>query len=64
MRQRTVIVNLVDGRTTIAGQRRWSWPWQIRLTGARVHQGAGEPMPVDGTVVIPRRRVDWFQVVA
>lgn len=62
--RRTVIVNLVDGRTTMVGQRRLSWPWQVRLAAATVHRGPGHPeQPVDGHVVIPRHRIDWLQVV-
>lgn len=64
MGKRTVVVNLVDGSTLI-GVRRWSWPWQVRLTGARLHRGPGHPeQPVDGTVLIPRHRVGWIQVVS
>jgi len=63
VRRRSVVVNLVDGRTTITGTRRLSWPWQVRLTGAEVHQGQGEPSSLDGAVLIPRHRIDWIQVV-
>ncbi|WP_420123197.1 hypothetical protein [Nakamurella sp.] len=64
VRRRTVIVNLVDGRTTLIGVRRWSWPWQVRLSDARLHRGTGHPeQPVDGLVLIPRHRVDWIQVM-
>lgn len=63
VRRRTVVINLVDGRTTITGQRRLSWPWQVRLTGAELHRGVGEPARVDGTVVVPRHRIDFMQVV-
>lgn len=59
---RTVVVNLVDGRTALVGVRRWSWPWQVKLTGARLCSGPGQEQPVDGTVLIPRRRIDWIQV--
>lgn len=64
MGKRTVVVNLVDGRTTLVGVRRWSWPWQVRLTGVRLLSGPGQAeQPVDGTVLIPRHRIDWMQVV-
>ncbi|MEV0726014.1 hypothetical protein AB0I37_24950 [Micromonospora purpureochromogenes] len=56
-------MNLVDGRTTITGERRLSWPWQVRLTGAELHRGPTDSSPVDGTVVIPRHRIDFMQVV-
>jgi len=62
MRRRTV-VNLVDGRTSLMGARRWSWPWQVRLVDATCTEGHGEPVPVDGTVVVPRRQVLWMQAV-
>ncbi|MDG4799040.1 hypothetical protein [Micromonospora sp. WMMD980] len=65
VRRRPVVVNLVDGRTTLVGERRWSWPWQVKLTGARLHRGPGHPeQPVDGVVLIPRHRIDFVQVVS
>lgn len=64
VRRRTVVVNLVDGRTTITGVRRLTWPWQVKLTGVELHRGPGEPAAVDGTVVIPRHRIDFMQVVS
>lgn len=64
VRRRTVLVNLVDGRTTISGQRRLSWPWQVKVTGASLHRGPDDARPVDGAVLIPRHRVDFIQVVS
>ena len=61
--RKSVVVNLVDGRTTITGTRRLSWPWQVKLTDAELHQGTGEPSRVDGVVLIPRHRIDFMQVV-
>lgn len=63
VRRRTVVVNLVDGRTTLVGQRRLSWPWQITLTAAKSINGGADGGPVDGTIVIPRRQVLFLQVV-
>lgn len=62
VRRRTIVVNLVDG-SAIVGVRRLSWPWQVRLTGAQLRQGQAAPAPLDGTVLIPRHRIDWIQVV-
>ncbi len=64
VRRRTVVVNLVDGRTTITGTRRLSWPWQVKLTAAEMHRPHSEPSRLDGAVLIPRHRVDWIQVVS
>lgn len=64
VRRRTVVVNLVDGRTTLVGERRLSWPWQVKLAGAQLHRGAGHPeQQIDGAVLIPRHRIDFIQVV-
>lgn len=63
VRRRTVVVNLVDGRTALIGERRWSWPWQVKLTGVRLCSGPDQERPVDGIVLVPRCRVDWIQVV-
>lgn len=63
VRRRTVVVNLVDGRTNLVGQRRLSWPWQIVLTGVKAAADGPGTAPVDGTVVIPRRQVLFLQVV-
>ncbi|MDW3849667.1 hypothetical protein NMK34_23925 [Micromonospora sp. BRA006-A] len=56
-------MNLVDGRTSITGARRLSWPWQVRLSDAQLHSGPSEPTRIDGVVLIPRRRIDFMQVV-
>jgi hypothetical protein len=63
VRRRSTIVNLVDGRTTIVGRRRLTWPWQVRLTDALLHRSPGEPSKVDGAVIVPRSRIDFLQVV-
>jgi hypothetical protein len=63
VRRRTVVVNLVDGRTTITGIRRLSWPWLLRLSDAQLHRGPGDGTRVDGIVLIPRHRIDFVQVV-
>lgn len=63
VRRRTVVVNLIDGRTTITGIRRLSWPWQVKLAEAQLHRGPNDGSPVDGTVLIPRHRIDFMQVV-
>jgi hypothetical protein len=60
--RRTVVVNMVDGET-IVGRRRLSWPWQVKLTGASLRPDGREPVPLDGTVLIPRHRVAFLQVV-
>lgn len=62
VRRRRVVVNLVDGRALL-GERRLSWPWQVVLSSAQLAERDGQPVPVDGRVVIPRHRVDWIQVV-
>ena len=65
VRRRTVVVNLIGG-TTVVGDRRLSWPWQVKLTGARMHPGPGHPeqQQMDGAVLIPWDRIEWIQVVS
>ena len=59
---RTVVVNLVGG-DALTGRRRLTWPWQVKLTGAMLHPVGREQAKVDGSVIIPRARVEWMQVV-
>lgn len=59
---RTVVVNLVGG-DALKGQRRLTWPWQIKLTAATLFPSGGQPANVDGAAIVPRGRVEWMQVV-
>jgi hypothetical protein len=63
IRRRTVVVNLVDGRTTLVGQRVLSWPWQIKLDAAKLLNAGVDTGPIDGQVVVPRRQIQFLQVV-
>lgn len=59
---RTVVVNLVGG-DALKGQRRITWPWQVKLTGAFLFATGEQPANVDGFVIVPRSRIEWMQVV-
>lgn len=63
IRRRRAVVNLVTGET-IVGERRLSWPWSIRLTGAIMPaKGRDGERRIDGSVVLHWRAVTFVQMI-
>lgn len=58
--QPRVAVRLLDGSTLTGKLRRRGWR-ALHLVEARLHGDHGEPVPLDGEVVLERRSVLWVQ---
>lgn len=56
-----VAVRLVDGSTLTGKLRRRGWR-DLHLVEARLHGDRGEPVPLDGELVIERGHVLWCQL--
>lgn len=54
-------VRLVDG-STLTGKLRRRGRRDLHLGEARLHQDHGEPVPLDGEVVIDRAKALWVQL--
>jgi hypothetical protein len=62
-RRHRVLVNMAHDEGTIEGllwQRRGCW---LVLKDARLMRGPGDPLPVDGEVLIDKGRVAFLQVL-
>jgi hypothetical protein len=64
LKRRTAIVNMTNGQT-ITGELGWSLPWSpYRLHHSSLIVRGDEPArKVDGLVLVPRRNVQFVQII-
>jgi hypothetical protein len=64
--RRRAVVNLVNGKTLV-GELCFTWPWQYKLRAVEIHlpgTAAGTaPTRPDGMIVVPRRFVEFAQII-
>lgn len=59
---RRVMINLTTGKAIEGVLVKQAGPLLL-LKDARLHEGGGEPVPLDGEAVVERDRVDFMQAL-
>lgn len=62
VRARRVVVNLRSGQAIEGLLVRQSGPL-LFIAEARLHEGGGNPAPIDGQAVIERQTIDFIQIL-